>query len=164
MYRMIGADGREYGPVSADQLRTWINQGRVNVQTYILAEGAREWKTLGSFPEFSLQAQLQPAAPPAFQVERPGRKTNSLAMTGFILGLVSLTFGMCCCYGIPFNLLGLIFSLIGYSEIRKAPEIYNGQGIAIAGIVISALSLLLAFGLGALVGVASILDGHPWRV
>lgn len=167
MYRIIGADGREYGPASADQLRLWINEGRVNAQTYVLTEGAREWKTIGSLPEFSLAGHSTASSPPTFAINHPARKTNSLAMTGMILGIVALTFGMCCCYGLPFNILGLIFSLIGYREIRKAPDIYNGQGIALTGIVLCILSLLLAIGLFALFGAISILDGtsgHGYRI
>jgi len=44
MYRMIGADGREYGPVTADQLREWIAEGRVDAQTKALVEGLGEGK------------------------------------------------------------------------------------------------------------------------
>ena len=33
MYRIIGGDGREYGPISLDQMRQWIAEGRVNAQT-----------------------------------------------------------------------------------------------------------------------------------
>jgi hypothetical protein len=52
MYRIIGADEREYGPVTADQLRQWIAEGRANAQTRVLVEGATEWKPLGTLPEF----------------------------------------------------------------------------------------------------------------
>ncbi|MBC8094888.1 MAG: DUF4339 domain-containing protein [Akkermansiaceae bacterium] len=164
MYRMMGADGKEYGPVSADQLRTWMREGRVNAQTYILAEGGREWKMFGSLPEFTRHSGFQAAPPGPIRMDYLPRRTNSMATTGLILGMVALTFGLCCCYGFPFNLLGLIFSLIGYSEIRKAPDIYNGQGIAIAGIVISILSILLAIGLITFIGVVSVLDGAGGHV
>jgi hypothetical protein len=53
MYRIIGADGKEYGPISAEQLRQWIAEGRVNAQTRVLAEGATEWKTIAETPEFA---------------------------------------------------------------------------------------------------------------
>jgi hypothetical protein len=52
MYKIIGADGREYGPVSAEQLRQWIAEGRANAQTKVQAEGSGEWKALGEWPEF----------------------------------------------------------------------------------------------------------------
>ncbi|MGA2139257.1 MAG: DUF4339 domain-containing protein [Verrucomicrobiia bacterium] len=53
MYKIIGADGREYGPVTTEQLRQWIREGRASAQTKVQAEGATEWKTLGDFSEFA---------------------------------------------------------------------------------------------------------------
>src|SRR5712672_708654 len=67
MYRIVGADGREYGPISADQIRQWIAEGRANTQTRVLAEGATEWKTVGELPEFASPAPAGapgPAVPP----------------------------------------------------------------------------------------------------
>jgi hypothetical protein len=52
MYKIIGADHKEYGPVSADQITQWITQGRVNAHTRAQAEGG-DWKPLGMFPEFA---------------------------------------------------------------------------------------------------------------
>lgn len=51
MYKVIGADGREYGPVTGEQLRQWIAEGRANAQTRVQAEGTTEWKPLADFPE-----------------------------------------------------------------------------------------------------------------
>ncbi len=62
MYRIIGADGKEYGPISADVLRLWISQGRANALTRILAEGAAEWKILSEFPEFSADIAAKSAS------------------------------------------------------------------------------------------------------
>jgi hypothetical protein len=53
MYTIVGADQKTYGPVTAEQLRQWIAQGRVNAQTQVLAEGSNEWKILAAYPEFS---------------------------------------------------------------------------------------------------------------
>ena len=53
MYKIIGADGKEYGPVTAEQLRQWIREGRASAQTKVQAEGATEWKTLNQFSEFA---------------------------------------------------------------------------------------------------------------
>src|SRR5215472_941173 len=63
MYRIIGADDREYGPVTADQLRQWIAEGRANAQTKVLVEGATEWKPLGTLPEFFSAPPPLTAAP-----------------------------------------------------------------------------------------------------
>ena len=53
MYKIVGADGREYGPATAGQLWQWIAEGRANAQTPALAPGAPEWKPLGALPEFA---------------------------------------------------------------------------------------------------------------
>jgi hypothetical protein len=51
-YQMIGADGREYGPVTPDQMRQWIGEGRANGRTRVRS-GQGEWKTLGDCSEFA---------------------------------------------------------------------------------------------------------------
>ncbi len=53
MFTIIGADGKEYGPVSAEQLREWIASGRANAQTQGRRKGESAWSTLGSLPEFA---------------------------------------------------------------------------------------------------------------
>ena len=74
----------------------------------------------------------------------PARRTNSLAVMGMLMGVLAITCGMCCCYGIPFNLLGIIFSLVALAQIRDDPQSQEGRGLAIAGLVLSLLSFLLA--------------------
>jgi hypothetical protein len=66
MYRIIGGDQKPYGPVSADEIRKWIAEGRVNQQSLAIAEGGQEWKPLATFPEFqaAFAHQGSPAAPP----------------------------------------------------------------------------------------------------
>jgi Domain of unknown function (DUF4190) len=51
----------------------------------------------------------------------------------------------CCCLNVPLGTLGLIFSLIGLSQINEFPDVYEGRALAIVGIVLSALALLLFF-------------------
>ncbi len=69
MYKIIGGDQKTYGPISAEQMRQWIAEGRANGGTLAQAEGATDWKPLSAFPEFAeaLGPQGPPgaAAPPA---------------------------------------------------------------------------------------------------
>src|ERR1041385_8296422 len=67
MYKIIGADQKEYGPVPAEQLRQWIAEGRAGGATLIRPEGGTEWQPLASFPEFAdaLNAAAPPTAPGA---------------------------------------------------------------------------------------------------
>jgi hypothetical protein len=152
MYKVIGADGREYGPVSLDQLRQWLAEGRVNAQTRILAEGAADWKTLSELPEFALTVN-RPATPqpirPLTSQGANGRslQTNGFAVAGLILGIISFVISFCCCGGLPLNLMGLLFSGIALAQINRQPEVYTGKGAAVAGLIISGLSLLLGIGI-----------------
>jgi len=144
MFKIIGADGREYGPVDAAQIRAWLQEGRVDARTIALAEGGTEWKPLNSFPEFA----SAPATPPPTLTAPPGAtpqvlRTNGFAIAGMVLGILSVT--LCfCCYGFPCNLLSFIFSLIALSQIKQSPHIYTGRGMAITGLVLSLVSFGLA--------------------
>jgi hypothetical protein len=143
MYRIIGADGRQYGPITAERLRQWIAEGRANAQTQIFVEGTTEWKPLGVLPEFAnyFASQVPPTISPLITGNIP--KTNSFAMAGMIFGILSL---VCCCKFL-FGVLGVIFSLIGLSQINRHPELYEGRGLAIAGLVLSIASWLLVLAL-----------------
>ena len=134
MYKIIGADGREYGPITADQLREWIAEGRANAQTRALAEGATQWKPLTEYLEFApLLARMPPPWPAPRPISiAPTPRTNSMALAGLVMGILSITCGMCCCYGLPFNLLGIIFALVALSQIRNDPQSQQGRGLAIA--------------------------------
>lgn len=66
-----------------------------------------------------------------------GKQSNPLAITGFVISLVSLL----CCGGTSW--LGLIFSIIGLIESKKKNN--SGKGLAVAGIIISTILLVLLF-------------------
>jgi hypothetical protein len=68
MYTILGGDGKEYGPVTAAQVRSWIAGGRANFQTKAKAEGSDEWQTLADFPEITAPG---PAGGAAFEGHAP---------------------------------------------------------------------------------------------
>ena len=77
-----------------------------------------------------------PPAPPAYQQPYPDQqspapqtRTNSFALIGFILSFF-------------FSIGGLICSIMGLRQCNQTGE--GGRGLAIAGIVISAVSLFLS--------------------
>jgi Domain of unknown function (DUF4190)/GYF domain 2 len=160
MYRIIGVDGREYGPIPEETLRQWIIQGRANAATPALAPGGTEWKPLGSLAEFSMlfAAVTQPASYSGAQIS--SQKNTGAATTGMVLGILSLTVGLCC-YGFPFNIIGLIFSIIALGQIKSNPQQYGGRGMAITGLVLCIASLALALLLLIAVVIGSILSPEP---
>ena len=146
MYQIIGSDGRTCGPVTAEQLREWIAEGRADAQTQVWTEGASQWRPLAEYAEFAPLLAMRPpslAAPgTACSAARP--PSPSLATASLVMGLLSLTCGLCCCYGLPFNLLGIVFALVALAQMRHQPWPRAGRGQAIAGLVLSLLSLALA--------------------
>jgi hypothetical protein len=68
-YTIIGGDGKEYGPVSGEDLRKWISEARLNAQSLAKADSDAEFRPLATFPEL---ADAFPAgaaaadAPPVF--------------------------------------------------------------------------------------------------
>lgn len=155
MYKILGADGRPYGPVNAEQLRRWIVEGRANAYTQTLADGAAEWKPLGSLPEFA--ASFPAAAPPAISPAiTHNRKCNGFALWGLICGILAVFFCFCCCLNIPLGAAGLILSIIGLSQINEFPDVYEGRALAIVGIVLSAVGLAI----GILILFAHAANGH----
>jgi hypothetical protein len=103
MYKIRGADEKEYGPVAAEQLRQWIAEGRANAQTKILLEGTTDWRSLSEFPEFSVSAPgvtpsltgfAAPGNVASEQVNGPAVGLMVVAILGFVLQAISLVMNL----------------------------------------------------------------------
>jgi len=64
-YTIIGGDEKQYGPISGDDLRKWISEGRLNAQSLAKADSDAEFRTLSTFPELADAFAPQAAAPDA---------------------------------------------------------------------------------------------------
>lgn len=73
MFTILGADGKEYGPVTAAKIHEWINGGRANLSTKAKRVDEGVWKTLGEFAEFSAPsaAAAAPDAAPSAAASTP---------------------------------------------------------------------------------------------
>jgi len=146
MYKIIGGDQKEYGPISADQLRQWIAANRVNAQTKVQEAGSADWRPLAEFAEFSeaLTGGVPPApaltsagpggsaSPASGQVERSG-----LAVASLVLGILGVfTLGLTA-------LVGLVLGILAHVRISGSRGRLSGSGTATAGIVVSAVALAL---------------------
>ena len=77
MYKILGSDQKEYGPVTAEQVREWLAQRRLNAQSLVqhapgilpgpgpetrqVAGGTPEWIPLSACPEFATALTAPPA-------------------------------------------------------------------------------------------------------
>jgi TM2 domain-containing membrane protein YozV len=127
MYKIVGVDGQQYGPVSAEELRRWIADKRANAQTLAQAEGGPEWKPLGSFSEFAseLKAVPPPIAPPPAAVSRASNKIpagvcgillGSLGIHKFILGYTGAGLVMLLATVLTCGIAGVVTHIIGLIE------------------------------------------------
>jgi len=143
MFRIIGGDRQEYGPVTAEQLRHWIAEKRVNGQTLTRREQDSEWKPLSSWPELDMTSAAGPGTPvptsDPIGTVIPYR--NMPALISYYLAV----FSSIPCLGIPLGLAAVVLGLIGLKRARERPEA-RGRVHAWVGIVFGAL-----FGLGYLV-------------
>lgn len=144
IYKIIGDDGQEYGPATAEQIKKWIAEKRVECDTPVFVAGAADWVFASKLPEFASffpGAAMTPVPAQQITAGRPRPKTNGFATAGLVCGILSVTF-LCCLGGIPFNALGLIFSIVGLAQTGSQQQIYKGRGMAIAGLILSSIGIL----------------------
>jgi uncharacterized RDD family membrane protein YckC len=53
MFSILGGDGKEYGPVSVDQVKRWLAEGRANLDTQVRRVGEEPWRRLGDCGEIT---------------------------------------------------------------------------------------------------------------
>jgi hypothetical protein len=151
MYKIIGANQSEYGPVSADQLRQWIAEGRVNAQTLAQMEGETGWRPLSEYPDFAgaIAATPPPPLPPppfafnAAPLDDAGRARALQQVTGpaialLIVGILSL---LACvlvsilAFTLPqSNRLSHRYSQVGNSEAERLGRTVGRYAPPIVGI------------------------------
>jgi hypothetical protein len=153
MYKIIGADGKEYGPVTIDRLRDWLAQGRISARTRMQSAGSTEWKPADQIPELaSLFASLAvrvagKGPPPLLAHAAPTVQNKGLAVLSFILGLSSFALCLSAFTGVP----AIICGHIARSRAVRLPGRYGGAGLATAGIVLGYLSLVFTLVIAVLV-------------
>ena len=143
MYKIIGADGKEYGPVSSEQMRRWIGEGRINAQTRVQEAGATEWKTAAEFPELGFAPAggvpgAGPSSPPPLPTGQAAGQQNGLAITSFVLGLLSLV-----CFGFLAGIPAIVCGHLARGRARRLPAVYGRAGLALAGLIMGYVSLLV---------------------
>jgi hypothetical protein len=165
MFKIIGADGKEYGPVAGYQIREWIREGRANQGTMAQQAGDSGWKPLGQYAEFAdLLGATPPVVPPRpADIAPSGGEDNahSAARTqaeqmvnGPAIGLI-----IAMVLGIALSFLGIVFHLLGVSWGAPPPMMnpeaermyrlfdqFRGPVGVVAGVVSIAIGLFVLFG------------------
>lgn len=125
-YLIIGGDQKEYGPITGDEVRKWIAEGRLNAQSRVKAESDAEWRPLSAFPEFAdaLAAPAAASAPPPLTAPRTatggGRDAALQLVKGPVIGLkVTAIVGLVLvAIGFVVNIMTLCGISIGMQQIN----------------------------------------------
>lgn len=92
-------------------------------------------------PYISAPSKRHPPAPeyePPPASVPPSTPAEQMAITSFVLGILSLCFSCCCLIGMPMAIIGLVLGIKGLESRHR--------GLAIAGIVLSAIGILANLG------------------
>jgi len=122
MYKILGGDGKEYGPVSAESLRQWIQEGRANAQSQVQPEGSADWVALAQLPEF---ADLQSAPPRTFPVAQaagPSAVPPGTKIPNYLVQAILVT--LCCC--LPGGIAAIVYAAQVNSKLA-AGDIVGAQ-------------------------------------
>jgi hypothetical protein len=79
-YKVMGEDGHDYGPVSAEQIRKWVVEQRLDRKSPILPPDSKDWVFLESLPEFD---DLFRSPPP------PPRRSNRKWLLATVIVLIT---------------------------------------------------------------------------
>lgn len=90
-------------------------------------------QTAGYQPGYQAPIVGDPYTPP---------RNNSLTVASLVLGIVGLVTS-CCLVGVLPAIPGLILGLIGYSRVRHSGGREKGDGMAVAGIILSAIAIVI---------------------
>jgi hypothetical protein len=139
VYRIIGTDEKEYGPVPTEQVRQWSREGRLNRTSRVKPEGAVEWQTLGVLAEFAdlFPPPISPVLPPVsggdgVNVIIPYK--NVRALVAYYLAVFSLIPFL----GMPLGLVAFVLGILGL-RYRRANPAAGGVVHAWIGIVLGGL-------------------------
>lgn len=148
MFNIIGADGKQYGPVTADQIRQWIQEGRASGATQIQPVGRDVWQPLREFPEFVADAAGSPprlgAPPVAAATSVASTTTVNRAQNKVAAGICGILLGT---WGVHKFILG--FSTAGFTML----------GISLALLVIGILSCGITLPLLGAVHIIGVIEG-----
>jgi uncharacterized protein DUF4339 len=130
-YTIIGGDGKQYGPITGDDLRKWISEGRLNAQSLVKAESDAEFRTLATFPEFAdvFGAGVQlPSAPPPLNSAGIGSRETALqrvkipAVALMVTAILNIVLAL-------WSLIQMIFSSPDLQQLNSALAQLNNPQI-----------------------------------
>jgi Domain of unknown function (DUF4190)/GYF domain 2 len=154
-FKIVGGDGKEYGPVDLATLQQWTREGRVARAMRAWDSRTGQWQPAEQIAELAPLFGVAPAVVPPPVMPPPPPvvpRTNALAVWSFALAMLSPC--GCGCGSLPAVILGAI----ALAQIHARRE--GGRGLAVAGVILGVAGMVLAL-VWSLIWIS--LNGH-WTV
>jgi len=112
-YKIIGGDGDEYGPVTLEELESWIRDGRAAGHTPVLRSDSQTWVEASTLEELSAALRtLVSLSPPKITAA-----TDEIAV-GFVPRLVAYLLDMFVWVVVAVVVWDLVLKMTGWPELR----------------------------------------------
>jgi hypothetical protein len=129
-YIIIGGDGKQYGPISTDDVRKWISEDRLNAQSLVKEESDAEFRPLSKFPEFAdlFGIAVQTSTPPPLGSTGIGSRDAALqqvkvpATALMVIAILNIILSM-------WSFIQLIFSSPNLQQFNSELEQLNNPQI-----------------------------------
>jgi len=159
MYKIIGADGKEYGPITAEQIKQWVAEGRANPQTKVLAEGTTDWKTVAELPELAVAIPSTPVSTPGFQ---PSASAATDMVNGPAIGLIvtAILGFLAQAAALVMNIVGASFGAMQSAQSEAWASLFSGTLGIVSSIVAMVIAGLILYGALKM----KKLEGYGWAV
>lgn len=164
MFKIIGADQKEYGPVSVAQIRQWITDGRLSAVTQAQRATGGDWQPLSAFEEFAdifnpagaaptpeAAPAATPSTPQAAPIPTAAREMALSAVKGPAIALIIIA-----SLGIAYYLFSFFFGLVTHTPHTVSPgatpfargfaEGMHGPFAAVVSLFCAAINGFILFG------------------
>lgn len=85
--------------------------------------------------------------------QMPASKTNGMAITSLVLGILSIPADLCYGSGILFGIAAIIVGFVARKQIKESQGTQSGDGLALAGIITGAVGGLVIGGIICIVAI-----------
>ena len=146
----IARNGKQFGPFSVEEVRRQLGTGELFPGDLGWTEGAADWVPLSAMPVLASAEPRADAVVSPLRALNPTRpavgvigpthvpSTSGAAVASLILGILSISI-------LPFlaNIPGIVCGHVARSNIRGSGGSLTGDGMAVAGLVMSYIGLAL---------------------
>lgn len=143
-YIIVGVNGKQYGPMNLETLKSLVRDERVGAETQIWDSTTGEWHEAQQieeleefFPEEGVDTESTGEGASEEEVSEP--YTSALGLASMWCGIVSVpTF---CCMGWVLALMAIILGFVARHEVKRYG--YEGGQYATIGIICGIVALVM---------------------